>query len=182
MKKIFLILLSATLFTSCNMLERTTSSRTQDINKGDIVQKPLLVDLNVQETKVTGSAIGKTTSNIEQLKKEAVANALKTANADILVEPKYVIENTNRSITVTVTGYPATYKNFRQIKEEDINLIKGTQTILNQNSTTSQTSTNDNNASNQTQANKKKAVVGLSIVGILTTVLVIILAGAASSY
>jgi len=36
----------------------------------------------------------------------------------------YTIVSISRTFTVTVTGFPATYKNFRDIKIEDIPLIK----------------------------------------------------------
>jgi hypothetical protein len=48
---------------------------------------------------------------------------LRKANADVLVEPRYTIETSNSESTITVSGYAATYKNFRPIKEEDVNLI-----------------------------------------------------------
>ena len=55
---------------------------------------------------------------------EAIANALKGLNADVLIEPAYEIATISDKITVTVTGRPAFYKNFRTIKSEDIELIQ----------------------------------------------------------
>ncbi|MEO7264579.1 MAG: hypothetical protein ABIW38_06675, partial [Ferruginibacter sp.] len=39
-------------------------------------------------------------------------------------EPTYTIVSQRAVSTVTVTGFPATYKNFRDIRAEDVPLIK----------------------------------------------------------
>jgi hypothetical protein len=95
-----------------------------DVDLTGILQKPVIVDLEVKENKVTGVATGNTdvvSSTI--VKQEAIADAVKKANADILVEPMFITETVDRKITVTVTGFPANYKNFRPIKQEDIPLL-----------------------------------------------------------
>ena len=68
--------------------------------------------------------VAKFGENIEDVKTLLVAEVLRKANADVLVEPRYVIETINNESIITVSGYHATYKNFRPIKEEDIKLIK----------------------------------------------------------
>ena len=108
---------------SCSVVKTTsTTVKTIDIN-GAVTHFPVVVDLNVKETKVTGEASGMSTS-IESIKQSAVANAISTANADVLVEPIYKMRSSNGRTTVSVTGYPATYKNFRKIQKEDIELLK----------------------------------------------------------
>lgn len=112
------------LLASCSVLKtNTATSKTLNIYSAGIVQKPLLVDLEVKEKKVTGTAVGLSTS-FEIVKQNAVANALEKVNADVLVEPSYKTESSNGKVTATVTGYPAVYKNFRPIKEEDFKLIE----------------------------------------------------------
>ena len=87
--------------------------------------KPLLADLEVKEAKVTATAKGTLTKDgIDFVKNLAVANALKSTNGDILVEPKYDVETFGDDITVTVTGFPANYKNFRQLRAEDSIFLK----------------------------------------------------------
>lgn len=102
----------------------TNTSKTLNIYGAGVIQKPVIVDLDVKQTKVTAIAKGKLGSNIEALKAEAVSVAVKNAQADVLVEPTYTIVSDRGVSTVTVSGFPATYKNFRDITAEDVPLIK----------------------------------------------------------
>jgi len=128
MKKIFagaLIISFTWNVTSCNSLKSTTNtSKTLSIYGAGVIQKPVIVELEVKQTKATATVSGKIGSDIETLKAQAVSVAIKNAGADVLVEPTYTIVSISRTFTVTVTGFPATYKNFRDIKIEDIPLIK----------------------------------------------------------
>lgn len=111
--------------TSCNSLKSTTNTaKTLNIYGSGVIQKPVIVELDVKQTKVTATATAKMGSAIETLKAEAVSMAIKNAGADVLVEPSYTVVSNSRTSTVTVTGFPATYKNFRDIKLEDVPLIK----------------------------------------------------------
>ena len=123
MKKLNLLLIIATvlLLSACSTL-KTNTSKSMDIYGPGVIQNPVLVDLNVSETKVTGKAEGLSTS-LELIKSEAIANALAPSNADVLIEPKFVIQSVNGHTTIVVTGYPATYKNFRPLKKEDKELL-----------------------------------------------------------
>ena len=61
--------------------------------------------------------------NEQELKDNAVFNALKTMNSDVLVAPQYQIirETTSRKYyTVIVNGYPAFYRNFRPMPIERV--------------------------------------------------------------
>ena len=93
-----------------------------DITKTGVIQKTVIVDLKVKETKVTGQATGNVTA-AAQVNNEAVAAALKSSGADVLVEPVYSSVTNGSKITVTVTGFPATYHNFRPIKASDLKLL-----------------------------------------------------------
>jgi len=110
---------------SCSVSKSKSSTiKTIDIDLTGIVQKPVIVDLDVKENKVSGVATENTEAvNINIVKQEAIADAVKKANADILVEPMFTTETVGSKITVTVTGFPANYKNFRPIKQEDIPLL-----------------------------------------------------------
>lgn len=125
MKKALTILTIAISIASCNSSKLTTNtSKTLNIYGSGVIQKPVIVDLDVRQTKVNGSATRREGSNIEAIKAEAVSIAVKNAQADVLVEPTYTIFTERGSTTVTVTGFPATYKNFRDITLEDVPLIK----------------------------------------------------------
>ncbi len=98
--------------------------KTLGITYTGIVQQPLLVDLEVKETKVTGMSSGKYNGNIasfaiDNTKNAAVEEALKNAgDADVLVEPKFDININGTIITVVVKGYPAFHRNFRPATQE----------------------------------------------------------------
>ena len=121
---IAIIFVAGLLLTSCIPVGKFSSSKTIDIS-ATVNQKPTVVDLDVKETKVTATATGKLAyTSFEVIKSDAVSNALKIANADILVEPKFETITTGSEITVTVTGYPAFYKNFRVVKTEDVSILE----------------------------------------------------------
>lgn len=110
---------------SCSSLKSTTNTaKTLNVYGAGVIQKPVIVELDVKQTKVTATVTGKLGSNTEALKAEAVSAAIRNSGADVLVEPTYNIVTNRGTTTVTVSGFPATYKNFRDIKMEDVPLIK----------------------------------------------------------
>ena len=126
-KKKLLLLLSilSVLTTSCDSIlqtTRTNTSKTLDIYGAGVVHNTVIVDLDVKETKINGLAEG--FSSIEEAKQNAIVDALKKAEADVLVEPKFETETVNGKVSAEVTGFPATYKNFRPIKEQDLKLLE----------------------------------------------------------
>jgi len=126
-KSFFSVAIVAVLLSSCSVASKSKTStvKTMDIINGGVYTKPLLADLEVKEAKVTAVAKGTLTKDgIDFVKNLAVANALKSTNGDILVEPKYDVETFGDDITVTVTGFPANYKNFRQLRAEDSVFLK----------------------------------------------------------
>lgn len=124
MKRIVTGLVLVIVFASCSTKSTTNTSKTLNIYGSGVIQKPVIVDLEVKQTKVTATVKGKLGSNIEALKAEAVSAAVKKAQADVLVEPTYTIVSNRGTSTVTVSGFPATYKNFRDITLDDVPLIK----------------------------------------------------------
>ena len=125
MRKIIYLIVIFAFMTSCIMKKtETATTKTLDINGAGVIQKPTIVDLDVNGAKVSGRAVAKFGENIEDIKNLLVAEVLRKVNADVLVEPRYAFETVNNETTISVSGYPATYKNFRPIKEEDLKLIK----------------------------------------------------------
>jgi len=118
----------STLFIGCHQpLKKDNTLRAVELTpKAEAHQ--MIADLEVSEKKVMGQAQGKALSK-EALEKEAVAEALKQTDGDVLVGVSYFYEfSKNANLSVTVVGYPARYKNFRP-KEVDNNktniLLKG---------------------------------------------------------
>jgi hypothetical protein len=112
-----------TILTSCSVV-KTNTSKTLDIYGAGVLHKPVIVDLEVKEIRVTGMATLTKGVSLEPVKQEAVADALRKSGADVLVEPKFETKTSGGRTTATVTGFPATYKNFRSITLEDVKLLR----------------------------------------------------------
>ena len=88
----------------------------------------MVAELEVADKKVIGKAYGKAVFK-DYLEKEAIAEALKKVDADVLVGASFFYEYVNnKELTVNVVGYPAKYKNFKpkEVAEEPNVLIGGT--------------------------------------------------------
>lgn len=116
------VLFIVTVLPACSVMKMQTA-KTMDIYGAGVLQMPVVAELLVSEKKITGSA-KLSGESLEVVKQQAIANAIKIANADILVEPTFETEDKGGSITVTVTGFPAVYKNFRSIEHKDLELMK----------------------------------------------------------
>ena len=95
-----------------------------DIYGAGIMHIPVVADLDVREPKISGTKVGNSSNSLDVLKMEAIAIALRTASADVLVEPAYQIETSGSKVTVIATGFPANYKNFRKMTLGDTLLVK----------------------------------------------------------
>jgi hypothetical protein len=127
MKAKFLTLAAAAMmiFASCSTNQNTAISSTA--RTLELETPALVADLEVEKTKVTGEfkfdCPAEQPVNEQELKDNAVFNALKTMNADVLVAPQYQIIKESKSrkyYTVIVTGYPAFYRNFRPMPIERV--------------------------------------------------------------
>ncbi|MCR4827934.1 MAG: hypothetical protein K5864_00545 [Bacteroidales bacterium] len=99
---------------------------------------PVVADLTVSSTRIThketfGNALTAKdlldpdhSAEIRYLKSYTLTRAVKLNNADLLLVPVYEIRTSAdmNTITVEVTGYPATYTNFRKASANDLQLIK----------------------------------------------------------
>lgn len=120
MKKIFFVMLIASLCTSCSVLRKSTST-TQNVESS--LRSATIADLVVSNQKISYTYKPNKQdrkAGINHVVGNAVAAALKNnGNADVLVERQYEaiyrvrLFGAKKIKTVTVTGYPATYKNFR---------------------------------------------------------------------
>lgn len=121
---LFIIIISINIASCSSMKSTTNTAKTLNVYGAGVIQKPVIVELDVKQAKVSASVTGKPGSKLEVLKAEAVSVAVKNAAADVLVEPTYTIVSNRGTSTVTVNGFPATYKNFRDITLEDVPLVK----------------------------------------------------------
>lgn len=121
-----LVVFAIVFFNSCTVTKNSTSTvKTMDIYGSGVIHLPVVVELIVSDTKVSATIDSSTSStSIENMKLAAISKAITSANADILVEPSFVIETAGYDKKVTVTGFPANYSNFRTIKPEDVELLQ----------------------------------------------------------
>ncbi|MBO5957017.1 MAG: hypothetical protein J6Q39_05625 [Bacteroidales bacterium] len=94
---------------------------------------PTIADLNVSKTKISETETYKNTltakdmnsaensPTIEYLKNYTVSKAVKKHNADVIVAPIFDIKTSDdfETIEVNVSGYPANFVNFRNVKAAD---------------------------------------------------------------
>ena len=100
--------------TGCSTSYKTALVKTKYVRPAGTAHLPLLVDMVIDDSRVTGNFSCNSDLGNEYAKSQAVANALKKSGADILYEPQYVIEVLGNQVNVEVSGHPAHYKNFRQ--------------------------------------------------------------------
>ena len=124
MKKIIgIIALSAIMLTSCQTLMQTS----RNIETGSAITSITLADLNVSD-KRESHTISHVTDAMqkggeENVKRIAEAKILEAANADILVEPRYHVVKKRKLFggakitSITVSGRPANFTNFRAIED-----------------------------------------------------------------
>lgn len=119
----FFVLLLTTVLSSCAVHTRVATTRSLEIYGPGVIHNAVIADLDVEGTKVTGTATGHR-SDPTMVKNAALADAIQKAGADLLVEPSFVLETNGNKTTATVTGFPATYKNFRNAVAADSTLIR----------------------------------------------------------
>ena len=131
MKKIYIALTGLLLlFTSCNIYRyEEHHSPVSQPEVGDIITF-ITADLDISKTKISHTEDFRHNKyhddvNIADAKEYTMSAALMKHNADVLVAPQYNI-TTNRKnnlINITVTGYPATFTNFRKSNPNDSLLL-----------------------------------------------------------
>ena len=113
---------------SCTTMKKSTST-TISVNSS-VLQYPTVADLDVHKKAETTVKWGFVPFNwgqppLELRQKNLTADMIKDANADILLEPQIVFtKQPYGERTLTITGYPATFKNFRKATNEDLEALK----------------------------------------------------------
>lgn len=126
MKKQILFLAGVALMaSSCSTVSYT--SKTADVSTK--IQTLTVADVKVQPERKTATAEYKWTPFAQMragaMKEEAAYKILQESNSDLLIEPQVVVNSRGifRGGTVTVSGYPAKYSNFRPMTKEDAEII-----------------------------------------------------------
>lgn len=122
MKKTAILFATLVALSSCSTT-KWGSTKTSDILGAGVIHIPVVADLDVQEKKVVFTKQFSKTESIDKIKAEAVRELLKLHKADVLIEPYYSAETSGGTTILQLTGWPATYKNFRKITKEDAELL-----------------------------------------------------------
>ena len=99
---------------------------------------PTIADLQVSSMKISHQVNVKNTFSLKELsnfgespkmvhlEKLAATEAAQKYEADVIVAPSYTIATSSdfKTLTITVTGYPANYTNFRSATAADMEIIK----------------------------------------------------------
>ncbi|MBR3827196.1 MAG: membrane lipoprotein lipid attachment site-containing protein [Alistipes sp.] len=149
MKKILLFAVAVAFITSCSSTEYITTSTTYDYRESsarllegssNFIVTPTIADLEVSSKKITHiekDAFANFTvsrsviNNIAAYKRIALGKASKAYDADILLGAEIDVETIDQHLVITVTGYPAVYKKFRNATEKDLELVRDVQEIRN---------------------------------------------------
>lgn len=128
-KNIYLILLLlVTLFASCTTIKKTSS--TADV-ASSVYTHPVVADLDVMPVKAEKTFtwnffpfnIGE--PDIEDVKQNVTAELLAENGADVLVERQFIFTRETWGLrSMTVTGFPAKIKNFRNATPEEISILE----------------------------------------------------------
>ena len=135
LKNLALIALASAALTSCTVAIPYSGysyldKETQNIATPQVYGTPQIAELNVSETRITYTERLNVRVNdykyadlntIAMTEKDHILeNAIRQNNCDVLVQPKVDIKNDNDGfLVITITGYPANYKNFRNLTEGD---------------------------------------------------------------
>lgn len=107
----------------------------------EVVPETMIVNMTVADLKVQPEKVSATTSwswnpfkNVSGYENIAVAEALKQTNADLLLNPVYEVKENGpfKGGSITVTGNPAYYTNFRPLTMKEaivINILKGNNAV-----------------------------------------------------
>lgn len=126
MKKLFIIAIAAMALTSC--VTTTKTARTESVPYS--MYNATVADLKVASQRVVYTMTPSAEvvrGGVENCKRAAIMEALtQNGNADLMLEPEFVIEHQkgpfgifiNKVTSVTVSGRPAFYTNFRSMDDK----------------------------------------------------------------
>jgi predicted ATP-dependent endonuclease of OLD family len=127
MKKVALSLtVLAAVFSACSTTKVVTQEKKFiNITDAGVIQTPMMVDLDISPKKVSSTVTQSVNDDQQAGKSLAVVRALAAADSsDVLVEPQFTIETKSNKRTITVSGYPAKYTNFRKMESKDVQLVE----------------------------------------------------------
>lgn len=113
---------------SCSTIRKTSDTAAV---MNTVMTTPTVTDLEVSKTRVSKTVTWEFDlfrgAEVERRKANVTAELVNENNADILVEPEYIVKTTTLNLgggSITVSGYPAKFMGFRTATPEDLEALK----------------------------------------------------------
>lgn len=124
-KKIFLLFISFLFFFSTITADEKQEISLPTVNIETVIKAVTMADLEIADKRITKSVNWKTQlfspTDLEQRKQNLIRKLCLETGADIIIDPQFEYE---KKIfgggKLTVSGYPAKYKNFRNMTDTEI--------------------------------------------------------------
>lgn len=117
---------------SCTTITHTSKVADIDTRVFNLTVAELEVKKEKAEATASWNWTPFSTFNLNEAKDNITAEVLKTTGCDVLVEPQFEVKRRGflRGGTITVTGYPAIYKNFHNMTPEEAKIINSSCTVI----------------------------------------------------
>lgn len=117
--------IAALALSSCSTITHTSQTAAVDTQVYNLTVADMKVAAKKDSVTVDWKWNPLSTVSLSAQKETATHTLLGKSDADVLVEPEYIVKRRGlfRGGSVTVTGYPATYSNFRAMTAEDAEKI-----------------------------------------------------------
>ena len=124
-RKILAAGIAALALSSCSTITHTSQTAAVDTQVYNLTVADMKVAAKKDSVTVDWKWNPLSTISLSAQKETATHTLLGKSDADVLVEPEYIVKRRGlfRGGSVTVTGYPATYSNFRAMTAEDAEKI-----------------------------------------------------------
>lgn len=124
-RKILAAGIAALALSSCSTITHTSQTAAVDTQIYNLTVADMKVAAKKDSVTVDWKWNPLSTVSLKAQKESATHSLLSKSEADVLVEPEYIVKRRGifRGGSVTVTGYPATYSNFRAMSKDDAEKI-----------------------------------------------------------
>lgn len=124
-RKILAAGIAALALSSCSTITHTSQTAAVDTQVYNLTVADMKVAAKKDSVTVNWKWNPLSTISLSAQKETATHTLLGKSDADVLVEPEYIVKRRGlfRGGSVTVTGYPATYSNFRAMTADDAEKI-----------------------------------------------------------
>ncbi len=173
--RLFLYLSIAAMVSSCSVVKKSVSSDTLDIKKSEVITKPQIAEISIENKKIDGYARIRKKDYYPNPKEActnlAINDAVTKAKCDFVVQPMYEIEEDKSFISVKVSGFAGFYKKFRDMVESDTAAFKAQEKI---NKTTDVSTAKPKSVTKYSKKSPTKAVTTTIITASILSLLLII--------